>query len=417
MSLARCVVVPLVALSLAAVARAGVIVVGTGPGADYPQIAQAVTAAASGDTILVRAGTYNGFIVDGKSLSIVGDAATRPTVTGPTVVRNLPAGATTGLGHFLMKGGIGAHGNAGFVRVVDCQIGMPDGTGAGGDVDDSTGGAAFERCSFHGHNGYSDGYSGDDGQPGLALRGAIAAVHDCVMQGGRGGDGLTWAANGGDGARVAPSTTSSNPTFLHASGCTFTGGRGGDTWEDIFQNLAVVGSGGDGIDVATGSACWMLDDAFHGGSPGTWHNCFPASYGSYGLDQRLGGSCTTFNQTRLAIDGPVLAREATTITLGFDGAPGDVVYLASGAGTQFSAAPSWRGVKLTRTRGLTLQMREPLPVAVLDGTGHASVVLDVPLLAPGRTSGVSWLQAYRVNPNGSTTMGGFLPVTVVGAGY
>ena len=61
----------------------------------YLQISAAVAAAASGDTLLVKSGTYAAFTVDGeKSLSVVADTGASVTVDGTVAVKNLAATQT-----------------------------------------------------------------------------------------------------------------------------------------------------------------------------------------------------------------------------------------------------------------------------------------------------------------------------------
>ena len=50
---------------------------------NYPTIQQAVDAAESGDTILVRAGTYDeDVVINGKSISLIGESASNTTIRG-----------------------------------------------------------------------------------------------------------------------------------------------------------------------------------------------------------------------------------------------------------------------------------------------------------------------------------------------
>lgn len=49
----------------------------------YPTIQAAVTASNNGDTVRVRAGTYDeDVIINGKSISLVGDGASNTTIRG-----------------------------------------------------------------------------------------------------------------------------------------------------------------------------------------------------------------------------------------------------------------------------------------------------------------------------------------------
>lgn len=60
-----------------------------GPGVDHLQIAAAVAAAGEGDVLCIRAGTYGNFFVDGKGLTLIGEAGA--VVNGDCIVRNLAA--------------------------------------------------------------------------------------------------------------------------------------------------------------------------------------------------------------------------------------------------------------------------------------------------------------------------------------
>src|SRR5437867_7856524 len=82
-------------LLLAPAARAGnVLVVDASGGGAFTQIQPAVDAAADGDTILVKSGTYGSFVVGDKGLAIVGDAGASVQVAGAIRARNLAAGRT-----------------------------------------------------------------------------------------------------------------------------------------------------------------------------------------------------------------------------------------------------------------------------------------------------------------------------------
>jgi pectin methylesterase-like acyl-CoA thioesterase len=61
------------ALALSAAALADVHVVDASGGGDFTTLQAAVNAAADGDTLLVRSGSYDGFLLTGKGLSIVAE--------------------------------------------------------------------------------------------------------------------------------------------------------------------------------------------------------------------------------------------------------------------------------------------------------------------------------------------------------
>lgn len=63
-----------------------------GPGADFTEIGPAVSAAADGDLLLVRPGTYRGFFVSGKGLTIQGEAGVE--LEGSLTVFDLQASQT-----------------------------------------------------------------------------------------------------------------------------------------------------------------------------------------------------------------------------------------------------------------------------------------------------------------------------------
>jgi hypothetical protein len=75
-----------------------------GPGTNFTDLPPAVAAAANGDTIIVRAGSYAAFTVTGKALTIRGAGASTTLVqmlgspNGDTRISNTPAGTTFYLG-------------------------------------------------------------------------------------------------------------------------------------------------------------------------------------------------------------------------------------------------------------------------------------------------------------------------------
>ena len=60
-----------------------------GPGSSFTDLPAAVVAAASGDTLVVRAGAYTPFVVSGKALTILGAGASVTQVSNPTPIGSL----------------------------------------------------------------------------------------------------------------------------------------------------------------------------------------------------------------------------------------------------------------------------------------------------------------------------------------
>src|SRR5262245_50640672 len=90
----------LVPTILALVPTIWIVDASNGPGTSFTNLPPAVAAAASGDTILVRDGSYSAFTVSGKALTIRGAGAQVTVVqafgspNGDTRIDNVPAGTT-----------------------------------------------------------------------------------------------------------------------------------------------------------------------------------------------------------------------------------------------------------------------------------------------------------------------------------
>src|SRR5690349_9408266 len=96
---------------LPAPAFAGVhIVDATGRG-DQLTIAAAVAAASEGDLVLVRSGTYAGFVVDDKALVIALDVGALVTIEGTIEIDNLAGGKSLVLEGLSVHGPVNASGS------------------------------------------------------------------------------------------------------------------------------------------------------------------------------------------------------------------------------------------------------------------------------------------------------------------
>lgn len=182
---------------LAAVAHdaaASVLVVGSGQ--TYSQIATAVAAAQSGDTILVKDGWYGKFTVDGKGLTIVADRGATVfigflgIVPQRSTVTNLLAHQTVVLRG--IDGPLAIFGNAGTVRLEECNI-------VGERADCSPLGCfpptpgvlvsgspvAIVRSTLKGGAGSPPGFNPcTNGAAGLAVSNAEVVLYDTTLVGG-----------------------------------------------------------------------------------------------------------------------------------------------------------------------------------------------------------------------------------------
>lgn len=274
---------------LAASARGDVIVVDEAGGGDFTHPGPAVAAALDGDIVLIRPGHYVGLDfpvdIDGKALSIIGDAG--GTATIPFVsVRNMPAGGTVALRNLTLVANplvsflgatLAATSNAGVLFVEDCVIEGFVGSSANPGFDavriDSSAGAVFTRCTLLG------GAGDDTAQPpfptpvtlfssvgGRAARvdGSPVAFYDCLLVGGRGGDDLLFDNGGSDGG---PGVLALGARVT-LSGTTVIGGPGGDGC-DLAQS-ATACRGGSAVTLSgTNPLLEQLDSDLQGGAGGT----------------------------------------------------------------------------------------------------------------------------------------------------
>jgi hypothetical protein len=426
-------------------ANAGVRVVDALGGTTYTTIQSAVTAAVDGDVILVRpTGTYAGFAIGDKELTIVGDGATAQVqVHGAVTITNVATTRTVVLANLHVTGPVntatGAHapavyalGVAGSLRLQQCTLTGGEGTygydwggygytTAGARalwIASCSGGVALEACVVQGGAGQfvNQGFptiayaSGSDGGDGAYVVASRVALYDCTATGGHGGhsfDELV-AGDGGAGLHAVSSTGAAQVT---SSASSFTGGVGGNENFGAFGPFH-PGDGGDGLWVGVGSFAWLLAPAFVGGAPGLYIGGPPD--GQPGDPNRNDGTETAFQVSRVKMTAPPLVRAQTqSLTLVFAADPGDELYLSESDRTSYVGTVSWRGVQLARAAGVHPQLRVPVPIVVIPASGQASVILPPRTLAPGVLGTTRYLQVYRMTASGSITLGSFAALTVV----
>jgi hypothetical protein len=263
---------PLVLCSLAAAQTTWIVDDSGGPGVNFTSLPAAVAAAASGDTLLVAAGTYEAFHVANKALTIVGAGAQLAVATSTTFITlPVPSGslgsslvyiATPPAGMtFRMSGvAIGAAGTgltlvgggtSGNVVLSDLRCGSGGNVGLRVDAIE----VHASRCYFSGGSGQVPQFPMVLGLPGGSVSGNGRLVADaCTFRGGSaGGTGQLGIAGGGDGLVV----------------------DGGRAWlwrsllEGGFASSGYSTFGGAGLRVSTGSRVQVFGaavDLLAGGS-------------------------------------------------------------------------------------------------------------------------------------------------------
>ena len=378
-------------LALAGVADAGVTVV-TGSGS---ALALAVEAAADGDTLLVRAGSYDSFDLNGKSLAIVAYPGESVSLLASTPVaarvRNLLPGQTC------ILDGLRARA----LEVRDCQgavrLARLDVFSGGGQVVNSTNvsiTASQFRCDLF--------FAAPiPGVAGLAVTNSNVALYGTHCQGGNGGIapdvwGRLFSGPGAAGLSVSGGA-------VLVSGGTLRGGNGGPGTSAPGFPCGTGGVGGPGLG-STGDVR-VLDAASIGGTGGI--QCgIPLADGP-----AFAGSVTTIPGLHRSMFAPGPVREGTSMSLSFGGQPDDRIVFVGSAGTRWILDTVLRGVVLYGTGA----RRQALGTVGPAGTTSAS--WTAPMLPAGVDARWLHVQSVFVDTNGVPTLSSPSTIVYFGASF
>jgi hypothetical protein len=402
-------------LVLAATAHAGNVFVVTQGSGPFQTIQSAVDAASSGDVVLLKSGNYSGFTLS-KGLTVAADDPSLTSVSGTVLVQGVAAPESAVLVGLRISSGTATDvlhvlANAGAVRFQHCVFTGRDGTAISGNCNpncfgenggpsarvDGSPSVSFHACAFAGGNGKSIGVGfgivGDrGGTGGTALESATSSValYDCALTGGRGGNADFMAGPGGNGC-------SASSGFVFAAKCTFAGGQGG-IGEDFYT---AGGTGGDGIEIATAQVEALADNFIAG----------PAGFGSTAgvSGQAVVGTPIVIPGTAGTFDCANPVRDMHTITLTFEGNPGEIVAIRASRNTQFLFDPSQVGVALTSQPPLFYSSPGIIPPG---GTLTALLTVRDGAVAglQGRTI---YFQAEFITFSGSTRLGNPIELVVL----
>lgn len=409
-------------------------------GQPFTEIQAAIDASSAGDVVVVHPGTYAGFMVDGKALTVCADgvgASAVAAVTGETVVSNLASGRVVLSGLQLtgpsaqcpdQPGALGLRivGNAGFVLVQSCTVrgGLSSGAGylyqppacASGVsamlLQDNVGGvvlsdlqvsgttAAWAYHPFGGCCFYSQYYA--PSAPGAVVISSRLALMDSVLVGGAGAG----AAEGGPGSEGLQlhSTVPGRGAFV--MGSTVRGGPGGPGFEDTLMYPG--GNGGTGVQVTGLARMHLFSSTIAGGNGGpACCSGYPGGLsgvpvGGLGLEHGYSGQ-------HLQIRAPSVVHPGQSVTFEARGTPGVVVRLFASTDARFFHVPSWRGVLVPGVPAVD----DGMTMGVIPASGVLSVSYLVPALASGVSSRHLFVQAYRTDPSGGYALSNARCVTVV----
>ncbi len=438
----------LVAPWLAPLARADVRVVGPSP-APYAEIQAAVDVANDGDVVLVKSGLYGTVQVLDKELAIVAEANASAQVTGGIRVRNLAATRSVVLSGLTSTGthaalatrhGLLVQNCAGSVRVVSCTLSgalLVEGfgvcqDGAGARVENSTDVAFLSTVATGSSNGGGSFQNIGDGGHGCFAQSSRLTAYDVQFRGGFPAIGYgdtmgcpplpdpwpsSWLGAPGEGMRAEGGELfASNTLFRGVSGTNAQCDGGGGCFCQTEGANALVHDGGAahvqllaaglfpgaaGINT-TGTECGGLG----GGGP-PCSNCPTPPSG-----QGLVGAATQFPGSPRVLSATRIAREGGSVTLTFQGLPGDVVQLLSARSPSRILLPSSSGALLLKRE----HIRPVQNLGTIPSSGTLTATFTVGELGSGISSRLLHVQSLHTSTTGSTILGSAQVILLLDAG-
>ncbi|MBL8768360.1 MAG: hypothetical protein JNL94_13380 [Planctomycetes bacterium] len=408
---------------LAPSAFAGVLVVDSaGASGAYLEIQAAVTAAAPGDLVLVRAGTYAAFVVAGKSLSIVADAAATVHVVGDCAIRGLPANSAVvcrglAFGPPLVSPGtrLELTTNLGRIRVEDCSFAPNDAIAIVTQpkptvLVDACTSVTFARCTS---TGRASPDALDAACPALVVSDSTVRIESSTLIGGDGADSqmfstsiLPVATAGAEALRVAGGD-------LFLGGSILRGGQGGNGSGDMLVDPCdPPGQSGAGIVIAApGGLVRSLACTIESGAPGLVHGfCEPLDPPKPIVVTAAPGTAQVVVLTGASNSAIADATvdELGTASLLVIGVPGEFVFALIGVGPDATFVPALSSVLYESATPLVVVALGAIPAS---GTLSLSVPLQLSVPALSAVSG--HVQAATCSGSGECRLGSPTVVTIL----
>jgi len=380
----------------------------------YASIQQAVDVSQNGDVIVVQAGSYTGFTVDGLGIAVENAPDAFVLVTSTVTLRDLPSGERAVLRGLQQASPVAGSGPglvvedcAGEVRVEACvwrgahallgsyQPFALAGPGAPGARVESCASIVFSACEFVGGEGAlledEDQHpNASDGGHALRALDSNVALYASTLRGGAGGSVYdTTTKPGGDGG----SGLSAQASTVFASSSTFVGADGGFADCDFFLGICGThGNGGHGARLDASSGSWRAC-AFGGGFGGTGPDAglpgLPIEAAPNAFPQLPGPSLRHF------MSSPVVSGELATLRFAAPAGHAALIAIATGPAPSAlplpAAGPTWIQLAGVHVRFL----------GFVSATGNASFHLATPGGASALPAG-TMLHAQGVLLNPST---------------
>jgi hypothetical protein len=373
---------------------AHVFVVDASGGAQFTAIQPAITAAAPGDTVLVKSGTYAGINIAGKGLTIVGEAGSNVVCTLNALVSGVPADERVLLQNLTLLGG-GSYaglrilGNYGGVRVEQCTVLGGDGL----NVRDSPN-VLLRATHTQGADSGPQVFTPPAGHGGTSDTSNVAAYQSQFVGGAGGGGAVQVGGYGGSGWRQTAGE-------LRVEASSFTGGHGGES-TDCFYGLG--GHGGDGL--ATGGTQVRSRASTYVGGAGGLHACgYVGADGSALLNSP--GTFTLVPAPARTLSAPALVRDQAAAQFTFSGVAGETAFLLLAAQDTRMSSPAYEGLLFANPSNLLR-----IELGVLPGSGQVTYTWPIPdsLIPPGMSTTLT-AQGVFQSSAGTVTLSN--PVTLV----
>jgi hypothetical protein len=381
------------ALIAAAASGQGTVLTVDAVAGPYTTIQAAIDAAVDGDTVLLKAGIYQGFDVVGKSLTITGEAGQIADIHATFSIAYLAAN------QWVVLRGIKATvlftpgfltppprivNNTGPVWIEDCNIVDSNlgttfsGYQGHGVTVENCASVVFARCSLTGSPGLPNG-------EGIHAVSSTLSLHDCTV---RGADSPVSIQ-----PLVGGHAFTQTDGFVFASGTSFTAGKGSNGVAISSPGFPTIchngGDGGNAIMLlGTAPAAHLLDCVLTPGIGGSAHTQYGCVYGSPGQPTVIqAGSLTTLAGAarHYSATGPVRGGQPATFT--FQAPAGDVVWLAVAFQPGHLFFPTLAGTLLIGPPFLFGQL------GVVPPSGSLAFPVTVPDPGPGPTGVTYFSQA------------------------